>query len=195
VNRRLRVVLAAIFASVLLVSTGCDAVATVDLSGKFDHGGGSASMLGRVAEVVAKLTRFPTIDRVAFRLDGEPVETIGGEGVGPSIRRSDAVTSRTRRRRSWSTRRSRVKAVSSPIRLRGTANVFEATVSLEVRDAADEVTLETFTTATSGTETRGTFSTELELPDAEGPVTIVAFESSAEDGRPLHVFRVPVTRR
>jgi hypothetical protein len=83
--------------------------------------------------------------------------------------------------------------VSSPIVLRGTANVFEATVSLEVRDAADEVILETFTTATSGTGTRGTFSTSLELPDTEGPVTIVAFEASAEDGRPLHVARVPVT--
>jgi Immunoglobulin-like domain of bacterial spore germination/Sporulation and spore germination len=194
VNRRLRIVLAAIFASVLLVSTGCDAVATVDLSGKFDDGGGSASKLGRVAQVVATLTRFTTIDRVAFRLDGEPVETIGGEGVAvnPPLGRRDIEDE---------TPQVLVESplpggsVSSPIRLRGTANVFEATVSLEVRDAADEVTLETFTTATSGTETRGTFSTELELPDAEGPVTIVAFESSAEDGRPLHVFRVPVTRR
>jgi hypothetical protein len=31
------------------------------------------------------------------------------------------------------------------------------------------------------------------VPDTEGPVTIVAFEASAEDGSPLHVVRVPVT--
>ena len=65
----------------LLDVSVADGVATVDLSGTFDDGGGSASMLGRVAQVVATLTQFPTIERVAFRLDGEPVETIGGEGV------------------------------------------------------------------------------------------------------------------
>ena len=55
-----------------------DRVATVDLDGTFDDGGGSASMLGRVAQVVATLTRFPTIERVAFRIDGAPVESVGG---------------------------------------------------------------------------------------------------------------------
>lgn len=166
-------------------------VATVDLSGAFDDGGGSASMLGRVAQVVATLTRFPTVERVAFRLDGEPVEAIGGEGVivDPPIGRL-AIEEQTPQILVESPLPG--DTVSSPIVLRGTANVFEATVSLEVRDAADDVILETFTTATSGTGTRGTFSTSLELPDTEGPVTIVAFEASAEDGRPLHVARVPV---
>ncbi len=83
--------------------------------------------------------------------------------------------------------------VTSPIRVSGTANVFEATVSFEVRDQAGAVVLSTFTTATSGTGTRGTFDTELAVPDIHGPVTIVAFEASAEDGSPLHVVRVPVT--
>ena len=82
--------------------------------------------------------------------------------------------------------------VDTPIRLRGTANVFEATVSIEVRDAAGDVVLETFTTATSGTGTRGTFDTDLRLPGASGPLTITAFEASAEDGRPLHVVDVDV---
>ena len=170
-----------------------DDVATVDLSGSFDDGGGSASMLGRVAQVVATLTRFPNVERVAFRLEGDPVEAIGGEGVlvDPPVGRLDVEEQ---------TPQILVESplpgdtVSSPIRLRGTANVFEATVSLELRDAADEVILETFTTATSGTGTRGTFAAELEVPEGtEGAVTIVAFEASAEDGRPLHVVRVPVT--
>ncbi len=176
----------------LLDLSVADGVATVDLSGAFDDGGGSASMSGRVAQIVATLTRFPTIERVAFRLDGEATDTIGGEGVvvDPPIGRR-AIEDQTPQILVESPLPG--DEVSSPIRLRGTANVFEATVSLEVRDAADEVLLETFTTATSGTGTRGTFDTELALPDAEGQVTIVAFESSAEDGRPLHVFRVPVT--
>jgi hypothetical protein len=84
-------------------------------------------------------------------------------------------------------------SVTSPIRVTGTANVFEATVSFEIRDAADKVVMRGFTTATSGTGTRGTFDTELAVPGLEGPATIVAFEASAEDGRPLHVVEVPIT--
>ncbi len=84
-------------------------------------------------------------------------------------------------------------SVTSPIRVTGTANVFEATVSFEVRDEAGDVVMRGFTTATSGTGTRGTFETELAVPDLAGAATIVAFEASAKDGRPLHVVEVPVT--
>lgn len=167
-------------------------IATVDLDGRFDDGGGSASMLGRVAQVVATLTRFPTVGRVAFRLDGEPVESIGGEGVvvDPPIGRR-AIEDQTPQILVESPLPG--DDVSAPIRLVGTANVFEATVSLEVRDSAGKAILETFTTATTGTGTRGTFETSLPLPGRTGDVTVVAFESSAKDGRPLHVFEVPLT--
>ena len=169
-----------------------DEVATVDLSGAFDDGGGSASMLGRVAQVVATLTRFETVKRVGFRIDGEPVETIGGEGVvvDPPIGRL-AIEDQTPQILIESPLPG--DEVSNPIRLRGTANVFEATVSIEVRDQTGTVVLEAFTTATSGTGTRGTFDTTLSLPSASGTMTIVAFESSAKDGSPLHVVDVQVT--
>jgi hypothetical protein len=169
-----------------------DGVATVDLDGRFDEGGGSASMLGRVAQVVATLTRFSTVRRVRFRLDGDPVDAIGGEGVvvAPPVGRLEI---------EQQTPQILVESplpgdrVTSPIAVRGTANVFEATVSFEVRDEHGKVVLRSFTTATSGTGTRGTFETELAVPNVVGPVTIVAFEASAEDGRPLHVSEVPVT--
>lgn len=168
-----------------------DGVATVDLSGRFDDGGGSASMLGRVAQVVATLTRFPTVERVAFRIDGKPVEAIGGKGVvvDPPVGRG-AIEEQTPQILVESPLPG--DSVRSPIRLRGTANVFEATVSIDVRDANGKLLQQTFTTATSGTGTRGTFDTELELPDREGTVTVVAYESSAEDGRPLHVVELPL---
>jgi hypothetical protein len=168
-----------------------DGIATVDLDGSFDDGGGSASMLGRVAQVVATLTRFPTVERVAFRIDGEPVEAIGGEGVvvDPPIGRS-AIEGQTPQILVESPLPG--DAVRTPIRLRGTANVFEATVSIDVRDASGKLLKRTFTTATSGNGTRGTFDTELALPDREGHVTVVAYESSAKDGTPLHVVRVPL---
>jgi germination protein M len=169
-----------------------DGIATVDLEGTFDDGGGSASMLGRVAQIVATLTRFPAVERVSFRLDGEPVASIGGEGVvvDPPIGRR-AIEDQTPQILVESPLPG--DDVSTPIRLLGTANVFEATVSLEVRDSAGKAILETFTTATSGTGTRGTFETTLPVPGRTGDVTVVAFESSAKDGRPLHVFEVPLT--
>ena len=168
-----------------------DGVATVDLDGTFDDGGGSASMLGRVAQVVATLTRFPTIERVAFRIDGAPVEAVGGEGVvvdPPVGRRS--IEEQTPQILIESPLAG--DSVRSPIRLRGTANVFEATVSIDVRGANGKLLKRTFTTATSGTGTRGTFDTELALPGRTGPVTVVAYEASAEDGRPLHVAELPL---
>ena len=167
-------------------------VATVDLDGTFDDGGGSASMLGRVAQVVATLTRFPTVDRVAFRIDGRPVEAIGGEGVvvDPPVGRG-AIEEQTPQILVESPLPG--DTVTSPIRLRGTANVFEATVSIDVKDETGKVVRRTFTTATSGTGTRGTFDTTLALPGRKGKVTVVAYESSAEDGRPLHVVEVPLT--
>ena len=176
----------------LLDVSVADGVATVDLSGTFDDGGGSASMLRRVAQVVATLTQFSTIERVAFRLDGEPVETIGGEGVvvDPPIGRI-AIEEQSPQILIESPLPE--DTVTSPIRLRGTANVFEATVSIELRNETGAVVYEGFTTATSGTGTRGTFDTTVPLKDLDGPITIVAFEASAEDGRPLHVAKVPVT--
>jgi germination protein M len=168
-----------------------DGVATVDLDRAFGEGSGSASMLGRVAQVVATLTRFPTIQRVAFRIDGTPVRAIGGEGVvvDPPIGRL-AIEEQTPQILIESPLPG--DTVRSPIGLRGTANVFEATVSIDVRDASGKLLKRTFTTATSGNGTRGTFDTELALPDREGHVTVVAYESSAKDGRPLHVVEVPL---
>jgi hypothetical protein len=169
-----------------------DGVAAVDLDGRFDDGGGSASMLGRVAQVVATLTRFPTIRRVAFRIDGTPVESIGGEGVmvspPPGRLQIEGQTPQILLESPLPGDR-----VTSPIHVSGTANVFEATVSFEVRDGSGNVVLRDFTTATAGNGTRGTFDTTLAVPGLAGPATIVAFEASAKDGTPLHVVRVPVT--
>ena len=65
----------------LLGLTIVDGVATVDLGGSFDDGGGSASMFARLGQLVYTLTRFATVDAVALELDGEPVEVFSGEGL------------------------------------------------------------------------------------------------------------------
>lgn len=58
-----------------------EGVAEVDLSGEFTSGGGSASMLTRVAQVVFTLTGVRNVDAVRFLIDGKEVDAIGGEGV------------------------------------------------------------------------------------------------------------------
>jgi hypothetical protein len=77
--------------TLLLGLTIRDGLATIDLSREFEAGGGSANILSRLAQVVYTLTQFPTVDRVVFHLDGEPVGVFSGEGVvldGP-VSRSD----------------------------------------------------------------------------------------------------------
>ena len=174
-----------------------DGTATVDLSGAFDDGGGSASMQARVAQVVATLTQFPSIERVAFRLDGEPVTAIGGEGVAvdPPLGRGD-IEPQTPAILVESPAVG--ETVSSPLTIRGTANTFEANFRVSVT-AADGTTLyDSFVTATSGSGVRGTFDETFTLEDATaGPVTLTVWEdnqSSGEGGTPpkLHLVEIPL---
>ena len=172
--------------------------ATVDLSGTFDDGGGSASMQARVAQVVATLTQFPSVERVAFRLDGEPVSAIGGEGVAvdPPLGRND-IEAQTPAILVESPAVG--ETVSSPLTIRGTANTFEANFRVSVTAADGSTLYDSFVTATSGSGVRGTFDETFELAEgaAAGPVTLTVWEdnqSSGEGGTPpkLHVVEIPL---
>lgn len=168
-----------------------DGLATVDLSGEFGSGGGSLSMTERVAQVVFTLTRFPTVQRVSFRLDGRDVSALGGEGVDVSdVTRTDyeslspAVLVESPL---WAAH------VTSPLRVTGTADVFEAVFFLEVRDGSGHVLVTQRVQATSGTGTRGTFDATLSFTaSTAGPGTIVAFTRSAKDGARHEETRVAV---
>ncbi len=84
--------------------------------------------------------------------------------------------------------------VSSPVMIRGNADVFEATVSITILDAAGTGIVRTFTTATCGTGCRGTFSKAVRFEVTETQPGIVrVYESSAEDGTPINVVDIPVT--
>lgn len=156
-------------------------LATVDLSGSYDDGGGSLSMTARVAQVVFTLTRFPTVTRVSFKLDGRPVTSLGGEGVDVSdVRRTDfedlqpAVLVESPR---WD------EAVTLPLRVTGSANTFEAEFRLELKDSTGKVIADKQVMATSGSGTRGTFDTTLTgTVTAAGTGRLTAYTLSAEDG-------------
>jgi len=77
------------------------------------------------------------------------------------------------------------ETVDSPVRIEGYGTAFEGTVSWEVRRAgSDEVVADGFTQAGAN----GEFAEFSDTVDLEpGDYEIRAFESSAEDGRPLNV--------
>ena len=86
--------------------------------------------------------------------------------------------------------------VWSPVHVVGSANVFEATVSIRILDSSGAVIAESFATATCGTGCRGLFGTDVEFTvDREQPGTVQVFEASAEDGSPTHMVEAPVTLR
>jgi hypothetical protein len=65
----------------LLGLTVTSGVATVDLSGTFDDGAGSFSMLSRLAQLTFTLVEYDSIDTVMLEIDGTPVTIFSSEGI------------------------------------------------------------------------------------------------------------------
>jgi len=169
-------------------------VATVDLTSEFQSGAGSRSMQMRLAQVVYTLTQFPTVQKVLFRLDGSPVNVFSSEGIvlDHPVGRTDYVNllpAIVVEKPSTGDR------VTSPVTVSGTANVFEANLTVEVHDALDRIVGKTFTTASCGTGCSGTFSVPVAYKVARTQQgTMVVHDDDAEGtGTPPHSVRVPVT--
>lgn len=168
-----------------------DGIATVDLSKEYSSGGGSLSMFTRLAEVVFTLTQFPTVEGVSFKLDGEPIDVLGGEGIiidhpltradfedlSPAILVESPTLGDT---------------VSSPLRVTGTANVFEAVFNIEIVDWDGLIIADEIAQATSGTGTRGTFDETVSFKvDKPGIGALIVSSESAKDGARINVVEIP----
>ncbi len=172
-----------------------DGVATVDLSGEFASGGGTFSVMGRLAQVVYTLTQFSTVDAVAFELAGAPVTTFSSEGVildGPVGRTDyrDFLPAIFLDRPAWGA------AAGNPARISGVANVFEATFRVQILDAKGAVIADEQVMATCGTGCWGTFKQDVAYSVGKGQYgTVRVFEPSAKDGLPINVveYRVWLT--
>ena len=172
----------------LVVKNG---IATVDLSSTFASGGGSLSMFTRLAEVVYTLTQFPSVKGVNFKLDGEKVTVFSSEGIAldhpqtradyeeqtPAILVENPAVGDT---------------VSSPMRLSGTANVFEAVFQMKLVDANGKILAKGMVQATSGTGTRGTFSTPVLFAPTTPTGKLIVYEVSMKDGSAINVVRIPL---
>ena len=128
------------------------------------------------------------IESVLFTVNGEPVTAFGSEGLDLSEPQGRDASS-TSSTRSMSIHRS--GSGDESLRVAGFANVFEATVSLEVVDASGNVVQEDFATATCGTGCWGAYEFEVDYPFV-GDETIRVFWHSAEDGSPSDVVSIPV---
>lgn len=171
-----------------------DGLATVDLTSEYQSGGGALSMQTRLGQVVYTLTQFPTVQKVRFRLDGSPVNVFSSEGIvlDHPVGRSDyaellpaIVVDKP----------AADDRVSSPVTVSGTANVFEANVTVEILNAKGDVVGKTFTTASCGTGCRGNYSVPVTFKVAKEQrgTVVVHDDDAAGTGAPPHSVRVPVT--
>ena len=143
-----------------------------------------------LAQIVYTVTQFPTVDGAVVTLNGEQLRPPGSAGpLDRLITRADfeAVTPAI-----FVELPAVGDAVSRPLTVSGTANTFEATFITEVLDADGAVLKKEVVTATSGSGTRGAFSTELKFPLRGATVTLVVYEVSMEDGSRLHEVRIPL---
>lgn len=153
------------------------ATAVVDLSREATtNGGGSAFEEMSLQQLVHTVTAAdPELTAVRLLVEGKPVETLWGSAdASKPISRGPSYE------------------VLGPVWLDvpdgsvlsgefgGTATVFEATVSWQLRQGP-ELVAEGFATATEGGPGRGTWTATADVPP--GDYELWAFESSAEDGR------------
>jgi germination protein M len=129
------------------------------------------------AQVVYTVTQFPTVRRVS--ISGEtPLRRADLEELTPPIFVELPAPG---------------DEVSSPLRISGTANTFEATFQVEVLDAHEQVIGKRFVTATSGSGTRGTFLAQVPFrANEKGPGKLQLYELSAEDGSRIHEVEIPL---
>jgi hypothetical protein len=167
-----------------------DGVATVSFDQAFTSEETPAIAVGSLSQVVFTLTQFDSIDAVLFQVEGDPLTNFGGYELDGAQRRADFADQLP-----WILVESPGigERVSSPVTIAGTANVFEAVVSILILDQDGNTLASTFTMATCGTGCRGTYTTDVRYEvGTRQPGTIRVYEVSAMDGSAIHVVEIPV---
>lgn len=171
-------------------------LATVDFSREVLKANVSSSgeALG-IQSIVNTLTEFPEIKRVAFTVEGKIDEETrdwwGHVGLynQPFQRELSVVWEPA----IWVTSPLPGARIHSPLTVRGSARVFEATVNLRLVTQGGQKLVETFTTATEGAPGRGDFEAELQFTKpSESRGYLEVFWYSPKDGSELDKVRVPV---
>ncbi|MGF1668632.1 MAG: Gmad2 immunoglobulin-like domain-containing protein [Acidimicrobiia bacterium] len=159
-------------------------VATVDLSGEFDDGGGSASMFGRLAQLTFTLLPFDGVDEVMMELEGVPVDSFSSEGIeiGDGLDVAfftdiGVIPEKLPLSPAW------WEFVESPFTVTGYSRAFEATVNWQLYDNDGALIAEGFETTGSSGPDFGPMTFEVSYTvDRPQVGELMVFEYSARDG-------------
>lgn len=165
-------------------------VALVDLSREFESGGGSLSMMGRVAQIVYTATRFDDVDSVRFLLEGAPLDALGGEGL---------IIDRPQTRSDWTELIPPIlveeplwgSTVGTLIDITGTAELESGMVSYVIVDADGLIIHEGEIASIPGQRIDFSASVVLEEIPNPGMGSIIAWEW-APDGSQRYVLESPL---
>jgi hypothetical protein len=135
-----------------------------------------------IAQIVYTLTQFPTVRRVVGdcippSAYPEGLARADLEDVTPAILVESPAPG---------------DEVRSPVRIRGTANTFEAVFVVNLTDWDGRIVAEEIVTASSGSGERGTFDVTVPFRVDRPGGALIAFERSAEDGSQLNVVEIPL---
>lgn len=164
-------------------------LATVDFSKDIlkANVGASAEAMG-ITSIVNTLTEFPTIQKVQFTVEGK-VENAkdwwGHVGLSgqPFSRNLNSVYLPV----IWVTTPVEGQTASSPITVRGTAMIFEATVQYRLLDSSGKILAEGFTMANAGAPDRGDFEIVVKYPPtSSASLRLEVFDVSPKDGSEIN---------
>lgn len=179
----------------LLGATYENNVVRVDLSAEFATGGGSAMMLGRLAELVMTAsTQVVMLDGVELLIDGEVVSVFSSEGIEidglltvedvaqqlPAIIQSSVLPG---------------DEISDGQQISGWADVPDAVVSVQLVDAGGAAVHESTVTASCGDGCLGRFTTWVDTGGHTGPATLRLFHAGSDgtETATVGVVEVPIT--
>lgn len=165
--------------------------ADVDLTAAYGSGGGTLSMSARLMQVVFTLTQFPTVRQVTFRLDGKPITALGGEGI---------MVDKPQTRAQYESFLPPIfidspamgETVTSPLTVRGVANVFEGQFMIEVTDSSGTVLVKQPAHASMGSYSAFAETLSWDTP-ATGAGRVTGYDRSPKDGARIDDYVVPVT--
>lgn len=169
-------------------------VATVDLSGEFDDGGGSFTMFARLGQLTFTLVQFDDIGEVMLELDGVPVTVFSSEGIDisggldPSFFFDVGVMPEL-----FNTSPAWWQYVTSSVEIEGWSRAFEATFLYTLTDDDGLPLAEGFVTAGSAGPDFGEFSFSVPFTvDRRQLGSLILYAESAMDGSIIDLRETPI---
>lgn len=156
--------------------------------------GSSGEVLG-IQSIVNTMTEFPNIEKVSFEVEGKSNgrarDWWGHVGLYDQPFTRDL--SRVYEPAIWVTHPSEHQVAGVPLLVKGSARVFEGTVSAKLLDNKGQVLAQSSTTATEGAPGRGNFEMSIKFePPNDGEGTLEVYWASPKDGSIQDKVSIPV---